>query len=127
MKSKLKKEFSTKIIISIFFTVLLIILIFAGVDFIIHKTDEKYSVPEYYFPHKIIYGTIIGFITYLFIRKQKLIIKSLIFSAVISLLLQINYYFQGYSKYFVFLFLGIHFIILVIVSWIIFKIIEKYK
>ena len=125
MRINFKKEFSIKSLISIFFLVLIIILIFSFVDYLFHSTSSRWAVPDYYFNHKIIYGTIIGFITYFFIRKQKPIIKSLILSATISILLQINYYLQGYPKDFVFIFLGIHFIILFVVSLIAFKLIKN--
>jgi len=125
MKINLKKDFSIKTLIFVFILVLIIILIFSGIDYLIHLLKEEYSVPDYYFPHKIIYGTIIGFITYFFIRKQKPAIKALIFSATISILLQINYYLQGYPKDFVFLFLGIHFVILFVLSLIAFNLIKN--
>ena len=125
MKGKLKKEFSIKTLVYSFILVLAIILIFAFIDYLFHSTRERWSVPDYYFPHKIIYGTIIGFITYFFVKNQKPLARSLIFSAVISILLQINYYLQGYSKDFVFIFLGIHFIILFITSLFAFNLIKK--
>ncbi|MBI2499077.1 hypothetical protein HYV88_02445 [Candidatus Woesearchaeota archaeon] len=107
------------------FVVLVIILIFALMDYFSHQISVKYSVPPRYFPNKIIYGTIIGFITSLFARKWKLFTKALIFSLVISVLLQIKYFLEGYPRDFVFLFLGIHFVILLVVSFIVFKLTEK--
>lgn len=108
-----------------FLIILMIILIFTLIDYFFHLLSAEYSVPSYYFRNKIIFGTIIGFITYLLIRKQKPLAKSLIFSAVISILLQTRYYLEGYPKDFVFLFLGIHFAILWLVSSIIFKYLLK--
>jgi len=121
------KKNSIKNLISIFILVLVVILLFSFIDYLAHSINIRWAVPDYYFPHKIIYGTVIGFIAYLFIKKQKALIKSLIFSAAISILLQINYYFQGYPKEFVFLFLGIHFIILFILSFIAFRLLEIKK
>ena len=114
-----------KIILTLF-VVLGIILIFALIDYFAHQLSIEYSVPPRYFPNKIIYGTVIGFITSLFVRKHKLFTKSLVFSLVISVLLQIKYFLEGYPRDFVFTFLGIHFIILLVVSSIIFKLTEKY-
>jgi len=102
--------------------ILEIILVFAFFDYIIHSLSAEYAVPSWYFTNKIIYGTIIGFVTYLFIKKKEILPKSIILSAVVSILLQIRYYTLGYSLQFVFLFLAIHFIILFIVSYAGFKI-----
>ncbi|HLF53944.1 MAG TPA: hypothetical protein VI544_02085 [Candidatus Nanoarchaeia archaeon] len=99
-----------------------VILVFTFFDFTAHNISPDYGVPSWYFTNKIIYGTIIGFITYLFIRKKPIIQKSLILSAVVSILLQIRYFFIGYSISFVLSFLLIHFIILFIVSYVGFKI-----
>jgi len=80
----------------------------------------------YYFRNKIIFGTIIGFIAYFIANKQKLFVKSLIFSVTVSVLLQTRYFLEGYSLDFVLLFLLIHFIILLPVSLIFFNIFNKY-
>ena len=98
-----------------------IILIFAFIDFFIHSLSKEYSVPSYYFRNKIIFGTIIGFFSYMGVRNKKVWIKALAFSLTISVLLQIRYFLEGYPKDFVFLFLGIHFVILLLVSWLIFR------
>lgn len=98
-----------------------IILIFAGFDYLIHLTSAEYSVPSRYFPNKIIYGTLIGFITYLFIKNKKPVSKAIIFSSVVAILLQIRYFIEGYPLDFVVTFLFIHFFILLITSWIVFN------
>src|SRR3989304_10124357 len=95
-----------------------VILIFTFFDYLIHGLSQEYSVPAQYFINKIIYGTIIGFITYLFVRKKPVLKKSFILSAIVSILLQTGYYLQGYSLSFVLLFLAIHFAILFIVSYL---------
>lgn len=113
---------TTRIILVVFG----VILIFALIDFLIHKLSNEYDVPSYYFRNKIIFGALIGFFSYLFIRKQKLWVKSLVFSAIVSVLLQTRYYLEGYPVDFVFLFLGIHFAILLVVSWSVFKLADNY-
>jgi len=104
-----------------------IVLTFSFFDYLIHSLSEEYSVPPRYFPHKILYGTIIGFVALLVTRKQKILTRSLIFSAATSIILQIRYYLEGYPKDFVFLFLGIHFVILLTISFCSFKFLEKKK
>ena len=106
--------------------VFLVILIFTLVDVVVHSLSEEYSVPDYYFRNKIIFGTIIGFATYLIVKKKKLLIKSLIFSIVISFLLQTRYFLEGYSLKFVIEFLFFHFLMLLPVSLICFKIFDKF-
>ncbi len=99
-----------------FFMVAGIILLFTLIDFFFHQLSEKYSVPSYYFRNKVIFGILIGSITYFFVKKQRLLMRSLIFSGVVSVLLQIRYYIEGFPPDFVFLFLAIHFMILLAVS-----------
>lgn len=110
-----------------FIIVLVIILFFTFIDYIVHNLNEEYAVPSYYFRNKIIYGTIIGFFSYFIIRKRTILNKSLLFSLTISLLLQIRYFLEGYSKEFVFEFLIFHFLMLLPLSFIAFKIVKKYK
>ena len=110
----------------LFFVVLAIIIVFAGLDYLMHKLSPKYDVPSYYFKNKIIFGTLIGCISYLLFRKKQLFTKSLLVSLSVSVLLQIRYYLEGYPKDFVFIFLGIHFIILLPVSFALFKFSEKW-
>lgn len=121
------RRFGWKNLVIALLIILVIILIFTFIDFLIHLLKEEYSVPSYYFRNKIIFGTIWGFVVYLFARKLKPIAKSLIFSLAISVVLQIRYYLEGYPKDFVFIFLGIHFVILFVVSYLTFKLIEKFK
>ena len=101
-----------------------IILIFTAIDYYIHSLSEEYSVPSYYFKNKLLFGTIIGFLTYLFIKNRSIFVKSLVLSGVVSTLLQFRYYFiEHYPLKFVIEFLFIHFFILMGVSVIIFLII----
>jgi len=109
-----------------FLVILGIILIFTGVDYLAHLISPDYSVPSYYFKNKIIFGTIYGFIAYLFIKNQAPMKKALIFSATISILLQLRYYFiEHYSLEFVLEFLVIHFAILLPLSYLAFKYIKR--
>lgn len=126
MKLMKKGKLTWEKTIRIFLVVFGIILIFAMIDFLIHKLSNEYDVPGYYFRNKVIFGTLIGFFSYLFIRKQKLWVKSLAFSILVSVLLQTRYYLEGYPADFVFLFLGIHFAILLAVSLLVFKLAKKY-
>ena len=119
---KKKRRFDLKSLFVSLIVVLCIIFIFSAVDYFIHSLSEKYSVPQRYFPNKIIYGTIIGFFAYLTFKKMDIFEKSFAFSIVVSLLLQARYFIEGYSLEFVFLFLIVHFIILLAVSFTIFKI-----
>lgn len=126
MKSKSSKGTDIKGIIISLIIVLVIILIFTTIDYFVHSLSQDYAVPSYYFRNKIIFGTIIGFIAYLFVKNKPLFIKSLIFSAAVAILLQIRYFIQGYSLSFVLEFLIIHFIILLPVSYIIFRLTKEF-
>ena len=108
-----------------FFISFIVILILAIIDYFIHSLSPDYAVPSYYFRNKVIFGTIIGFIVLIFTQKLSISKKSVIFSAVVSLLLQVRYFLEGYPIKFVLEFLFIHFLILLPVSWIVFKLISK--
>jgi len=112
-------------IVPIVLMVLGIVLIFTLVDFVIHSLSPDYAVPDRYFRNKAIYGTLYGVLLFLLVRKQPLLARSLIFSFVLSALLQTRYLLEGYPLNFVFLFLGIHFIILLPLSFVFFRIMEK--
>ena len=99
-----------------------VILVFTFFDYTAHTMSPEYAVPSWYFTNKIMYGTVIGFITYLFIRKKPIVKKSITLAAVITILLEIKYAFTGYSLEFLATFLAIHFVILFIVSYVGFKI-----
>ncbi len=107
------------------FIIFITILVFTAIDYYVHTLSEEYSVPGYYFTNKIIFGTIIAFITYYFIRKKIFWQKSLIISIVTSVLLQVRYYLEGYPKDFVFEFLLFHFLMLLAASMIVFYIFRR--
>lgn len=98
--------------------ILELMLVFAFFDYVVHTVNPDYTVPLYFFTTKIIYGTLVGFIAYLFVRKKPLIQKSAILAAVVSVLLQIRYLLAGYPTSFVLIFLIIHFVILFIVTYV---------
>jgi len=118
---KTGKKIDKDNLLHIFIVILAVILVFAFIDYIFHQLNEEYAVPSYYFRNKIIFGTLIGCIVYYFARNLTTFKKALAFSAIVSVLLQVRYYYEGYPKDFVFEFLGIHFGILIIVSWLAFK------
>lgn len=118
---KKQNDLNFKRLLVVFIVVFLAIVIFTLFDYLIHSISDGFSVPDRYFRNKIIYGTLIGFVAYFFIRKFNPINKALIFSAAVAILLQIRYLLEGYSIKFVLLFLGIHFIVLSIVSWVAFE------
>lgn len=109
----------------IFLAALIIIAIFTLIDFAVHLLSEEYAVPDYYFRNKLIFGTIIGFIALVFMQKLKTAKKALAFSAIVSVLLQLRYFLEGYPLQFVLEFLVFHFVILVPVSLLTLKTLEK--
>lgn len=107
----------------VFGLILFIILVFAFFDYLAHLLSEEYAVPSYYFKNKIIYGTLWGMVVYLmtFNWKAKLGLRSFVFSFLVALILQVRYAYEGYPLNFVVEFLFIHFAILWVVSYLIFK------
>lgn len=103
---------------------LLIILLFSLIDYFFHTLSIEYSVPPRYFINKIIFGTVYATLILYFTNNKSMFKRSLIFSSIIAILLQIRYYLEGYPKGFVFLFLFIHFVILLLFSLIALKILN---
>ncbi len=121
------KKFGIRELGLLFLLSLGIILLFALLDYLAHSLSIDYSVPPRYFYNKIIYGTLIGFIALLVLRKQKPFVKSLVFSSVVSVLLQVRYFIEGYPLSFVLVFLVVHFLILFAISFALFKLVKKYN
>jgi uncharacterized membrane protein len=124
-KTKIKSGWDVKKLLTGFVVILAVILLFTLVDYFTHQLRAEYAVPSWYFRNKIIFGTIIAFITWLFVRNKSPGVKALVISAVTSILLQIRYYLLGYSLDFVLLFLVIHFLILLSVSYLAFRVLEQ--
>ncbi|MDP1695533.1 MAG: hypothetical protein Q8L29_01315 [archaeon] len=120
VKSKVRITFKS------FLIILGIILLFTATDYAIHSLSEEYAVPNYYYKNKVIFGSIIGFVAYILIRNKNPFPKSLIFSTTVAILLQIRYFLEGYPLDFVIEFLFIHFAILLVLSYITFKLLKKY-
>ena len=117
-KSGKKEEFGfRKGFIALIF-ILEVILVFTFFDYMIHSLDSNLSVPHHYFTTKIVYSTLVGFITYLFIRNKPIIKKSAILATVISIILLIRYILENHSISFSLLFFAIHFVILFIVTYV---------
>ena len=125
---KKREGFSFRDVLIILVFNLAIILAFTAVDYLTHHLNwNLWSVPEYYFKDKIIFGTFWGIVAYFVLRKWKvsLAVKSFVYSAIIAVLLQIRYALTGYALSFVILFLFIHFALLWLVSYLAFKLFRK--
>jgi hypothetical protein len=121
MNNKLKK-----VIISSFI-VLVVIILFAILDFFTHRLNDAWSVPDYYFKNKIPFGFLWGIVGLFFAKKYENIwIKTLIFSSIIAVALQIRYFIEGYPLNFVFIFLCIHFIYIYLFAFLMFKFFDTY-
>lgn len=123
MKVNLKIKYLSRLFVLIFG----VVIVFTFIDFIFHSLKESFAVPGYYYRNKIIFGTLIGFATYFFVRKMKPLNRAFVFSAVVAILLQVRYFLEGYQLWFVFLFLGLHFLMVLPVSFVAFRISDKKK
>lgn len=123
-KQKHKKESflgSKKMSLTLIF-VLKVMLVFAFLDYLAHSLSAAYTIPSSYFGSEIIYGTIAGFFVYLLVKNMKIFKKSLAFSAIMALCIQLVYLSIGYSLNFVLTFFVINFVTLFVVSYLGFKI-----
>jgi len=109
-------------------SLLALILSFSSIDYLFHLISPDWAVPEYYFKNKIIFGFLWSIpAAYVALKFPKIWKKFLFFSAAISIILQARYYWEGYPLDFVFIFLGIHFAILFVLSLGMFKLLDNYK
>lgn len=102
----------TNKIIGTFLFVFLVVLIGTGIDFLVHNIRAEYAVPNYYFPDKIIFGTLLGAAIYWLVSRkiESRFFSALVFGALLSSILQIRYFIEGYPLSFVLVFLGVHFV-----------------
>jgi len=106
---------------------MIVILLLTIVDHSIHRLETTWSVPDYYFSNKILFGFIWGIVGILLAGKLKNIwLMALTVSGVVATALQIKYFLEGYPMNFVLLFLLIHFLILYPLSVIMFIAFNRY-
>ncbi len=107
--------------------VLVIAIIATIIDWIVHSSSPRFYVEFGYYVNKIIFSVIWGVIILFIFRKLKNITaKTFIFAGFIALVLQVKYFLQGYDRFFVFLFMFLHFLMFLIPAWIIFKKFPEY-
>lgn len=119
-----REVFDFRKILYSFIAVVFVIIVFTAIDYVIHSLNETaWGVPSYYFRNKAIFGIIWGSVALFALKfgKMNLRMKSFVFSAFISIVLQLRYAYEGYALNFVILFLFIHFAILWLVSYFTFK------
>lgn len=101
---------------------IVLILIFTAVDYFFHSLSDKWAVPEYYFKNKVVFGFFWSIpAVFVALKLSKIWQRSLLFSLIVSIVLQINYYLKGYPVDFVLIFLIIHFCILYVLSSLMFN------
>ena len=107
--------------------ILLIIVLGTVIDYVVHQLDPAFSVPSSYFPHKIFYGTLWGFVGYLVFGTWFKLLKTpfwvaFTIAAVPAVLLQTMYFIQGHQQlWVVFFFLVAHFFMFLLPGYFICK------
>ena len=102
--------------------VLIIAIIATIIDWVVHSSNPSFYVEFNYYVNKIIFSVIWGIIILFVFRKIKNVtLKAFIFAGFIALVLQVKYFLQGYDRFFVFLFMFLHFLMFLAPAWIIFK------
>jgi hypothetical protein len=107
--------------------IFMIISIGTVFDWFAHGLSPRFAVPEYYFPHKILYGTIIGSLALWIERRFLSSDRWLAFwvTLTVAILIQVRYAVQGYALSFVLLFAGIHFAVWFIPALLLFPAFRK--
>ena len=107
--------------------ILLTISLGTVIDYAVHQTSPYFSVEFSYFPHKILYGTLWGFVGYLVFKKYLTtpLKAAIAISLVPAVLLQTMYYIQGHLlTWVVIVFLILHFLMFLLPGYFICK---KYR
>lgn len=123
-KKDSKQEYVSSKLPYIILAIIFVMAVFYTLDYFSHALSEEYAVPSYYFKNKIIYGLLFMFVTYFFVRKSSPIKKSIWISTITAILLQANYFFQGYPLDFVILFLFLHWIMIFLPSLLAFYLLK---
>ena len=102
-------------LLSLAYDLLLIVaavLIATALDYAVHSLSESFAVPGYYFRNKLIFGVLWACVFfYVFRNVRGIAIKSAWVAGAVAVLLQLRYYFiEGYTLWFVLLFLVLHFL-----------------
>ncbi|MBI2449115.1 hypothetical protein HYV49_02355 [Candidatus Pacearchaeota archaeon] len=107
--------------------VFVIVIIATIIDWMTHSLSPRFYVTFEYYRNKIIFSMLWGIVILFVFRKMKnLTGKAFIFAGIIALVLQVKYFLQGYDRFFVFLFMFLHFFMFLAPAWIIFKRYAKY-
>lgn len=103
-------------------SLLVVVLLFTFFDYLIHSMKADWGVPEYYFRDKIPFGFLWG-IAGLYVARWFMSIwwKALSVAGIVATTLQVRYFVEGYPLDFVVIFLLFHFIILYILSLVMFS------
>jgi hypothetical protein len=99
------------------------ILFGTGLDWIVHQMSPAFAVPDWYFPHKILYGTLIGFAAVLVVGRytKRYRWQAFWMALIVAVLLQIRYLLLGYPPSFVYFFLGVHFVVFFLCALVLFR------
>ena len=112
-----------KVILQQLGLIVLVIVIGTIFDWIAHQASPRFGVPREYFSNKVLFGSLIGFVAFRLFRRhlKKPTHQALAVSFIVAVLLQTRYYLEGYDLFFVFLFMGIHFVAFLVPALFIFK------
>jgi len=106
---------------------ILLMLVMMGVatliDYLTHSANERFYVEAEYYRNKIIFGALWGLVGFYVFRiwVKNLDILAVLVSLVIAVSLQTKYLLQGRPPDFVFIFMGLHFLMFVFPTFTIFR------
>ena len=103
------------------------IFVFTFFDWLVHQTSPILEVPSWYFRNKIIFGTVWACISGFFVLKYSIKIQAAIITIVTVTLLQLRYFFYGYSWEFHAIIFPAHMILLFASSYLALQLERKMK
>ena len=110
---------------------ILLMLVMMGVatyiDYLTHSANERFFVETEYYRNKIIFGALWGLVGFYVFRiwVKNLDILAVLVSLVIAVSLQTKYFFQGRPLDFVFIFMGLHFLMFVFPTFTMFRLFPR--
>lgn len=112
--------------VSKFIAIFAAVLVFTFFDWLTHSASPYLSVPSWYFSNKIIFGTVIAYITSLIFAKRTLLSQAALITFITVTLLQIRYYLIGYAWWFHAIVYPEHLFFLFIATYLALRMLKKF-
>ena len=106
---------------------ILVMAIATFIDWRVHESNPRFYVEWEYYRNKVIFGALWGFAGFWVFKRwvKNLDFLALVVSTVIAVSLQTKYFFEGRPLDFVFIFMGLHFLMFLAPAFVIFRLFPR--